>query len=117
MDDDIIIEIDNPYLMVDNASCSVSISSRTAYVYSLVEGDSGTTSTSITVYLEKLVNGSWQLYTSWTHNGGKYQDNTDTATVSYGAYRVWMSVSASGTGGNESFNVNGNTAGYRNILF
>ena len=45
------------------------------------------------------------------HSGGTVQGNTDSTNVSSGAYRVWMSVTASGTGGTESFNVNGNTAG------
>ena len=39
-------------------------------------------------------------------------DTTDSIAVSHGVYRVRMSVSATGLGGNESFNVNGNTVGY-----
>ena len=108
---DVIIEEDDPYELVWNANCSLSISSGTATVSSRIIGKSGVTSTSTTVYLEKNVAGSWQPYTSWSHSGGSEQDNTDSTSVSSGAYRVWMSVTASGPNGTESFNVNGNTAG------
>ena len=101
----------NRYSYVNCANCSVSITSGTAKICSLVEGANGTTSTSVTVYLEKLVNGSWQTYTSWSHSGCRNQNNTDSVNVTSGAYRVWMSVTASGTGGSESFNVDGNVAG------
>ena len=80
---------------------------------SIVNGQTGTSSISLTVYLEKLVNGSWQPYTSWSHSGGIDLSNTDTTNVSHGAYRVWMSVTATAPGyGSESFNVDGNTVGY-----
>ena len=106
------IEPDAPYELVDDAYCTLSISSGNASVNSVVIGAAGTTSVSVTVYLEKLVNGSWQPYTSWSHSGGRSIDNTDSTSVSHGAYRVWMSVNATATGGSESFNVNGNTTGY-----
>ena len=108
---DVIIDEDEPYTLVRSASCYVSISSGTATVSSSVSGENGVSSTSLTVYLEKFVAGSWQPYMSWSHSGGTVQGNTDSTNVSSGAYRVWMSVTASGTGGTESFNVNGNTAG------
>ncbi len=101
----------NRFTYVDYASCSLSITSGTAKIHSVVGGASGTTSTSVTVYLEKLVSGTWQPYTSWSHSGGRNQDNTDSISVTSGAYRVWISVTASGTGGSESFNVDGNVAG------
>ena len=108
------IEVDLPYEYVRMASCTLTISSSgTATVESSVTGNNITTSTSVTVYLEKLVNGSWQGYTSWTHSGGRVQDNTDSTSVAHGAYRVWMSVTATASGyGSESFNVDGNTVGY-----
>ena len=107
------IEIDDPYVYVDVANCSLSISSGTATVKSKVTGKDGTSSTSVTVYLEKYTNGSWQSYSSWTHNGGKNQDNTDTTTVTHGTYRVRMYVVATAQGvGSESFNVDGNTVIY-----
>ena len=113
LDTPIDIGIDLPYEYVRSAGCSISISSGSASISSSVRGDDRTTSTSVTVYLEKLVNGSWQPYTSWSHSGGRNQDNTDTTTVSHGAYRVWMSVTATAPGyGSESFNVDGNTVGY-----
>lgn len=104
-------EDDDPYVYVRDSSCHVSISSGIATVTSVVTGKAGTTSTSVTVYLEKFVAGSWQPYTSWSHSSGKDQSNSDSTSVTSGAYRVWMSVTASGTGGSESFNVDGNTAG------
>ena len=110
-DIDVEIDMDAPYEMLSYAICSVSISSGTATVNSSVSGKTGTTSTSVTVYLEKFVAGSWQPYTSWSHSGGKDQNNSDSTSVTSGAYRVWMSVTASGTGGTESFSVDGNTAG------
>lgn len=112
LDENIIIEDDDPYVNIVTAYCSLLISSGTANVDSVIEGKNGTTSTSVTVHLEKLVNGSWQQYTSWNHNGGKDQNNQDSTTVSHGVYRVWMSVTAVGADGSESFNVDGNTVGY-----
>lgn len=112
-DEPVIIETDVPYENVSNACCALSITSGTASIRSEVYGEYGTTSTSVTVYLEKLVNGSWQSYSSWSHSGGSNLDNTDYCyDLSHGAYRVWMSVSATGLGGSESFNVDGNTVGY-----
>ncbi|MBR5177420.1 MAG: hypothetical protein IKW90_01310 [Lachnospiraceae bacterium] len=108
---DVIIDEDEPYALVRSASCCVSISSGTATVSSSVTGENGVSSTSLTVYLEKFVAGSWQPYMSWSHSGGAVQGNTDSTSVSSGAYRVWMSVTATGTDGTESFNVDGNTAG------
>lgn len=112
LDEPVIIEIDEPYEYVNGASCTLTISSGTASVRSVVLGSLGTTSTSVTVYLEKLVNGSWQPYTSWSHDSGRNQDNTDSTNVAHGAYRVWMSVTASDGSGSETFNVDGNTMGY-----
>lgn len=107
------IEVDYPYELVSGASCSLTISSGNANVSSAVDGRTGTTSTTITVYLEKLVYGTWQPYTSWTHNGGRNQNNTDSISVGSGAFRVWMSVTATNSNGvSESFNVDGNVAGY-----
>ncbi len=108
---DVIIDEDEPYALVRSASCYLSISSGTATVSSSVPGQNGVTSTSLTVYLEKFVAGSWQPYMSWYHSGGREQNNTDSTSVTSGAYRVKMSVTASGTDGTESFDVNGNTAG------
>lgn len=104
-------EGEDSYVYVSDCVCKLSISSGTATVSTEVKGKSGTTSTNVTVYLEKFVAGSWQPYTSWSHSGGKDQNNSDSTSVTSGAYRVWMSVTASGTGGSESFNVDGNTAG------
>ena len=112
LDEPVEQEDDAPYIYVSDTSCHVSISSGTATVSSKVYGKSGTTSTSVTVHLEKLVNGSWESYTSWYHSGGMNQENTDSTNVSHGAYRVWMSVTASDGNGSESFNVDGNTVGY-----
>ena len=106
-------DIDYPYAYVSDAYCTLSISAGSATVSSAVYGKVGTTSTSVTVYLEKRINGIWQYYNSWTHNAGRNQNNTDTATVSNGVYRVWMSVTATTTGGDsESFNVDGNIYGW-----
>ena len=105
-------EGEDPYVYVSDCVCELFISSGTATVTSEIKGKSGTISTSVTVHLEKLVNGSWEPYTSWYHSGGKSQNNTDSTNVSTGAYRVWMSVTASDGNGSESFNVDGNTAGY-----
>ena len=106
-------ETEEPSVYTDDANCFLSISSGTATVSSYVRGKNGTSSTCVTVYLEKYTNGSWQVYTSWTHNGGKDQDNTDTTTVSHGTYRVRMYVVATAQGvGSESFNVDGNTVTY-----
>ena len=105
-------EEEEPYVYVKSSGCDLSISSGTATVTSEVYGKSGTTSTSITVYLDQLINGTWHRVTSWSHSGGKNQDNTDSTTVSHGTYKVWMSVTASDGNGSESFNVDGNTVGY-----
>ena len=113
LDEEPEIEIDLPYELVSNAYCSLSISSGDATVTSVVIGEFGTTSTTITVYVEKLVNGTWQPFTSWTHNGGRNQNNTDTAYFGSGVFKVWMSVTATNSNGSsESFNVDGNVAGY-----
>lgn len=113
LDEPVIIETDVTYENVSNACCALSITSGTASIRSEVYGEYGTTATSVTVYLEKLVSGSWEPYTSWSHSGGRNLDNTDYCyNLSHGAYRVWMSVSATGLGGSESFNVDGNTVGY-----
>lgn len=111
LDTPVSIDQDSPYENVYAANCWLTIYSGQAYVSSKVEGYTGTSSTSVTVYLEKFVGGSWQSYMSWSHSGGRVQENTDTISVTSGAYRVWMSVTASGIGGSESFNVDGNTAG------
>ena len=105
-------EIDDPYIYVTDSSCYLSISNGTATISSKVYGKSGTTSTSITVYLDKLINGTWHRVTSWSHSGGQNQENTDSTTVSHGTYKVWMSITASDGNGSESFNVDGNTVGY-----
>jgi len=105
-------EIELPYETIRKATCALSINSGTATVSSVVNGKNGTTSINITVYLEKLVGGTWQPYTSWSHSGSTDIDTTDSTTVSHGAYRVWMSVSATGSNGNDSFTVDGNTVGY-----
>lgn len=107
-EDEIIIE---SYETIRKAACYLSISSGTATVSAEVYGKNGTSNISITVHLEKLVNGSWQPYCSWNHSGGTDVTSTDSVNVTSGAYRVWMSVTASGTGGNDSFNVDGNVAG------
>ena len=107
-EDEIIIE---SYETVRRATCYLSISSGTATASAEVNGENGTFNISITVHLEKLVNGSWQPYCSWNHSGGTDVTSTDSVNVTSGAYRVWMSVTASGTGGNDSFNVDGNVAG------
>ena len=74
------------YQYVNDAECSISITSVTATITSNVYGKSGTTSTSVTVYLESYYNGEWHSYNSWTHTGGKNQENTDTTTVGVGIY-------------------------------
>lgn len=100
------------YQYVNDATCSISINSGTATIVSNVYGKNGTTSTSVTVYLESYYNGEWHSYNSWTHNGGKKQENVDTTTVGIGIYRVWMSVTAISGGNSESFNVDGNMTWY-----
>ena len=100
------------YEYINNAYCSISISSGSATVSSEVYGYNSTTSTSITVYLDQLVNGTWKRVISWSHSGGQNQTNSDSTTVSHGTYKVWMSVTASDGNGSESFNVDGNTATY-----
>lgn len=112
LDEPVVSEPDEPYMFVSNASCTLSISSGSASVRSIVNGEYGTFYTSVTVYLERFENGSWQSYASWSHNGDRSLDNTDTTNVIHGIYRVWMSVSATAIGGSEAFNVDGNTAGY-----
>ena len=107
-EDEIIIE---SYETVRRATCYLSISSGTATASAEVNGKNGTSNISITVHLEKLVNGSWQPYCSWNHSGGTDVTSTDSVNVTSGAYRVWMSVTASGTSGSDSFNVDGNVAG------
>lgn len=108
------IEEDQPYIVVDDAFCNLSISSSgCASISYNVKGKFENTTSSITVYLEKLVSGSWQSYASWNHIGGKKLQGTDTTGVSHGTYRVWMSVYAEAPGfGAESFNVDGNTVVY-----
>lgn len=100
------------YQYVIEAECSISITSGTATVESYINGKSGTTSTSVTVYLESYYNGEWHSYSSWTHTGGRKQENTDTTTVGIGIYRVRMSVTATSGGNTESFNVDGNMTWY-----
>ena len=100
------------YEYINNAYCSISISSGSATVSSEVYGYNSTTSTCITVYLDQLINGTWHRVTSWSHSGGQNQTNSDSTTVSHGTYKVWMSVTASDGNGSESFNVDGNTATY-----
>ena len=68
---DVIIDEEEPYVLVRSASCYVSISSGTATVSSDISGKNGVYSTSLTVYLEKYVSGSWQPYMSWSHSGGR----------------------------------------------
>ncbi len=112
---DVPVEIDDdlPYEYVQHASCELSISSGNASVSSLVTGNSTVTSISVTVYLEKYLNDSWQSYTSWYHTGGAIQDNTDSTSVTHGIYRVHMYVSvATSQGGSESFDFGGNMVMY-----
>ena len=111
LDEPVVLEDDFPYQYVGIAGCSLSISSGTATVTSVVSGNSGTTSISITVYLERYYNGEWHYYMSWSHNGVE-QNNLDSTSVVGGIYRVWMSVTATSGGNTESFNVDGNIAGY-----
>lgn len=108
----IVDEEEDPYEYVNSSLCILSISSGTATVTSEVKGKPDTTSTSVTVYLDQLINGTWHRVTSWSHSGGQNQTNSDSTTVSHGTYKVWMSVTASDGNGSESFNVDGNTAGY-----
>jgi hypothetical protein len=112
LDEPVLPVEDMPYEHISRADCGLSISSGTATVTSNVKGESGTTSISVTVYLEYLVNGSWQTYTSWSHSDGINLTSSDSTSVSHGAYRVRMHVTASGSYGTESFDVDGNTAGY-----
>ena len=107
-EDDVLID---PYETVHRSACYLSISSGTATVSAEVYGKNGTFYIFITVHLEKLVNGSWQPYCSWNHSGGTDVTSSDSINVTSGAYRVWTSVSASGTNGSDSFNVDGNVAG------
>ena len=100
------------YQYVSDATCSISITSGTATVGSNVYGINGTTSTSVTVYLESYYNGEWHSYSSWTHTGGKKQENVDTTNVGIGIYRVWMSVTATSGGNTEMFDVYGNITVY-----
>jgi hypothetical protein len=102
---------EQPYTYVSCASCSLSISSGNATISYSIDGKSGTTSTSVTVYLEKLVYGTWNGYTSWSHSGGRNLSGSDSISLNSGTYRVRMYVSATGTDGSESFEVIGNTAG------
>jgi hypothetical protein len=105
-------EFELPYQTIRSATCDLSISSGTASVSTVINGKSGTTSISATVYLEILEGGMWHVYISWPHSGGTDIDTTDSIAVSHGVYRVRMSVSATGSNGNDSFSVNGNTVGY-----
>ena len=105
-------EGEEPYVYVSSYRCNLSISSGRATVTSEVKGKSSTTSTSLTVYLDQLINGTWHRVTSWSHSGGKDQSNSDSTTVSHGTYKVWMSVTASDGNGSESFDVDGDTATY-----
>lgn len=105
-------EEEDPYIYVNSSKCVLSISAGNATVTSEVKGKSSTTSTNITVYLDQLINGTWHRVTSWSHNGGQNQSNSDSTTVSRGTYKVWMSVTASDGNGSESFDVDGNTASY-----
>jgi len=111
LDNPIEIIDENPFETVCCASCSLSISSGTATINTEINRINGTTLISATIYLEKLVNGSWQPYTSWSHSSGSDIISSDSTSVSSGAYRVWMHVSTSGSNGSESFDVNGNVAG------
>lgn len=107
------IEDDLPYQYVNGVTCQLYISSGTATVISSVEGKSGVSSTSVTVYLEKYENDDWQTCASWNHSGGRNQNNTDTTSVNHGLYRARLSVTASTSDGNsESFDVTGNTVLY-----
>lgn len=112
LDEPVLPEDDMSYEHILRADCGLSISSGIATVTSNVNGKNGTTSISITIYLENLVNGSWQTYTSWSHSDGISLTSSDSTSVSHGAYRVKMHVTASGSYGTESFDVDGNTAGY-----
>lgn len=104
--------IEDEYSTVSSAYCSLSISAGTATVTSSVCGKSGTTSISVTVYLEKLTGGMWHVYTSWSHSASSDLSSSDSTSVSNGVYRVRMHVEASGDKGTDSFDVTGNTVEY-----
>lgn len=104
--------IEDEYSTVSSAYCSLSISAGTATVTSSVCGKSGTTSISVTVYLEKLTGGMWHVYTSWSHSDVSDLSSSDSTSVSNGVYRVRMHVEASGDKGTDSFDVTGNTVEY-----
>ena len=104
--------IENEYTTVSSAGCSLSISAGTATVTSSVCGKSGTTSISVTIYLEKLTGGMWHVYTSWSHSDVSDLSSSDSTSVSNGVYRVRMHVEASGDKGTDSFDVTGNTVEY-----
>lgn len=113
LEEPVIIDEDWPYLYVRTATCDLSITSGNASVVSNVSGEVDTTSTSVTVYLEKYIDDYWQTYSSWYHSGGRSQNNTDSTNVGHGLYRVRMYVTASTSDGNsESFGVTGNTVLY-----
>ena len=115
LDEPVEPEDDFPYVYVDDANCTLYISSGTAYVtsYFMEQSGAGVSSSSVTVYLEKYIGDSWQTYTSWYHSGGASQNNSDSTSVSHGIYRVRMSVSvATNNGGRESFDVGGNMVMY-----
>ena len=104
--------IEDVYTTVSSAYCSLSISSGTASATAVVYGKSGTTSISVTVYLEKLTGGMWHVYTSWSHSASSDLSSSDSTSVSNGVYRVRMHVEASGDKGTDSFDVTGNTVEY-----
>ena len=79
-------------MFINYASCTLSITFGCTSVRSIVNGKYGMIYTNVTVYLEKYENGSWNSYASWSHNGERSQDNTDTTDVDHGTYRVWMTV-------------------------
>ena len=111
VEEPVINEDDSPYVYVSEADCSLSISSGTAIVKSSIEGNYLATSISITAYLERYNNGSWDYSMSWSHSGVN-QSNTDSTNVISGIYRVRMSVTATSGGNTETFDVYGNIAVY-----
>lgn len=111
LEDPVQIEDDSPYEFVDTTWGSLSITSSTAIVTSGIEGKSGITSISITVYLERFNNLKWNDAMSWSHSGTS-QYNTDSTNVISGIYRVRMSVTATSGGNTETFDVYGNIAVY-----
>lgn len=104
--------IEEPYMFVQSANCSVSIISGTATVGTSVDGEYGTYYIDVTVYLEKRIDGEWQTVNYWTHSSGSNLTSSDTTSVSHGTYRVRMTVTAYNIGGCEEFDKNGNTVVY-----